>query len=160
MVMYAIGVRVPPIDFGRRAASDTVGTPLGGAAESVAVTVADPPIVAGIVMLPPMPAAIVSKDAVAVPVEVTVKDMVEVVGDPLGVGVGVGVLTGVAEGVGDGVGVGKASGDVNTAKYTGVLAVKPTFADVIEAKVIVFPFEAVTATGTAFQPFCGCAGSK
>jgi hypothetical protein len=152
MVMYAIGVRVPPIDFGRRATSDTVGTPLGGAAESVAVTVAEPPVVAGIVMLPPMPPGIVSNETPAVPVDVTVKDLV----DPLGFGVG--VVVGVTTGVGVGDGVGNASGDVNKAKIIELPAVKPTLATVVE-KVSVFPFETVGVICTKFQPLEGGDGS-
>ena len=97
---YAIGVNVPPIVFGRRAASDTVGTPLGGVAESVAVSVADVPLlVAGIVTLAVIPPVIVSKDAVAGPLPLTESDFVDVT---VGVGVGDGVPppTGVAVGLG------------------------------------------------------------
>jgi hypothetical protein len=83
-VTYAIELSVPPIVAGRRAASDTVGTPLGGVAESVAVSVALPPVVFGIVTLAPMPPVIVSNDAEAGPDELTVSDFVDVAAPPPG----------------------------------------------------------------------------
>jgi hypothetical protein len=82
MVTYAMGVRVPPIVAGRRALSDTVGMPVGAVAESVAVSVALPAVVAGIVTLAPMPPVIVSNDAVAGPVVLTASVFVDVVDPP------------------------------------------------------------------------------
>jgi hypothetical protein len=79
IVMYPSGVIVPPMFCGRRAASDTVGMPVGGVVLSVAVSVAVADVVAGIVSVADIPDDSVPNVVVAGPLLFTESVFVELV---------------------------------------------------------------------------------